>query len=138
MYIRNTVNDDFNKFTPAYHDVLEAEALGISPSFPDASECVTLDHGGVPLAIGGNVGDQVWFITSDQVWSMCLSDKSKFRKAIITYRDKMLEQYESIWNFVWIGNTPHIRFLKSIGAVFHDEYTMDGKFQLFTITKGGA
>lgn len=135
MFIRQTVSNDFDLFTPAYHDVLEAEALGITPSFPDASECVTLDHGGFPLAIGGNVGDQVWFITSDQAWRLSRTNKLKFRKAIMQYRDKMLEQYESIWNFVWVGNTPHIRFLKSIGAVFQNEYTQDGKFQLFIIRR---
>lgn len=135
MFIRQTVSNDFDLFTPAYHDVLEAEALGITPSFPDASECVTLDHGGFPLAIGGNVGDQVWFITSDRAWRLSRTNKLKFRKAIMQYRDKMLEQYESIWNFVWVGNTPHIRFLKSIGAVFQNEYTQDGKFQLFIIRR---
>lgn len=135
MFIRQTVSNDFDLFTPAYHDVLEAEALGITPSFPDASECVTLDHGGFPLAIGGNLGDQVWFVTSDQAWRLSHSNKMKFRKAIMQYRDKMLEQYESIWNYVFVGNKPHIRFLKSIGAVFHEEYTQDGKFQLFTISR---
>lgn len=137
MFIRQTVSDDFDKFTPAYHDILEAQALGITPSFPDASECVTLDHGGVPLAIGGNCGDQCWFVTSDQVWRLNRSNKLKFRRLIIEYRDRMLERYDTLWNYVWIGNGPHIRFLKSIGAVFHNEYTCDGQFQLFTITKGG-
>lgn len=138
MFIRNTVQSDFDKFTPAYHDILEAEALGITPSFPPESECVTLDLGGLPLAIGGNCGDQCWFVTSDQVWRLNRTDKMKFRKVIMEYRDKMLERYDSLWNYVYVGNTPHIRFLKSIGAVFHNEYTQDGKFQLFTITKGGA
>lgn len=137
MFIRQTVSNDFDKFTPAYHDILEAQALGITPSFPDASECVTLDHGGFPLAIGGNCGDQCWFVTSDQVWRLNRSNKLKFRRLIIEYRDRMLERYDTLWNYVWIGNGPHIRFLKSIGAVFHNEYTCDGQFQLFTITKGG-
>lgn len=135
MFIRPTVSTDFEVFTPAYHDVLEAEALGITPSFPDASECVTLDHGGFPLAIGGNSGDQCWFVTSDQAWRLNRKNKLAFRKAIMQYRDQMLERYESLWNFVYVGNIPHIRFLKSIGAVFHEEYTQDGKFQLFTISR---
>ncbi|MRU27461.1 phage protein Gp13 family protein, partial [Xylella fastidiosa] len=29
----------------------------------------------------------------------------------------------------------HIRFLKTIGAVFHNEFTADGQFQLFTISR---
>lgn len=137
MFIRPTTEEDFKKFTPAYHDILEAEAMGIEPSFPEASECVTLDHSDVPLAIGGNVDGQCWFVTSDQVWNLDVADKLKFRRLIIEYRDKMLEQYDTLWNYVYVGNFPHIRFLKSIGAVFHHEYTADGKFRLFTITKGG-
>lgn len=135
MFIRNTVSDDFDVFTPAYHDLLEAKAMGIEPSFPEASECVTLDHGGFPLAIGGNYGDQVWFVTSDQVWRLSKFRKLQFHRAICEYRDKMLEVYPTLWNFVYVGNNPHIKFLKSIGAVFHEEYTQDGKFQLFTITR---
>lgn len=137
MIIRPTTESDFKVFVPSHHDILEAEALGITPSFPPASECVTLSHYGFPLAIGGNVGDRCWLVTSDEVEQLSLKTKLKFRKLVIEYRDQMLEQYESLWNFVYIGNKPHIRFLKSIGAVFHEEYTRGGQFQLFTITKGG-
>ena len=135
MYIRNTVSNDFYLFTPAYHDLLEAKAAGIEPAFPEASECVTLDHGGFPLAIGGNQGDQAWFVTSDQVWRLNRALKVRFHRCICEYRDAMLDVYPVLWNFVWVGNGPHIRFLKSIGAVFHEEYTQDDKFQLFTITR---
>jgi len=135
MYIRKTISNDFDLFTPAYHDVLEAQAMGIEPKFPDASECVTLDHGGFPLAIGGNCGDQVWFVTSDQVWRLERGRKLEFRYRIMEYRDMMLDVYPVLWNFVWTGNWPHKRFLKSIGAEFHEEYTQDGKFQLFTIRR---
>lgn len=138
MFIRDTVSTDFEVFTPAYHDILEAKAAGITPSFPDASECVTLDLSGFPLAIGGNVEGQCWFVTSDQVWRLNKDNKRKFRKLILEYRDKMLSEYPVLWNYVWAGNTSHIRFLKTIGAVFHEEYTCDGQFQLFTITKRGG
>lgn len=135
MFIRNAKPTDFEVFTPAYHDILEAKALGIEPSFPDASECVVLDLNGYPLAIGGNYCGQCWFVTSDRVWCLKRSLKMRFHRLICEYRDLMLEQYETLWNFVWVGNTPHIRFLKSIGAEFHDEYTDDGQFQLFTIRR---
>lgn len=135
MFIRNATPDDFSKFTPAYHDILEAQAMGITPSFPDASECVVLDHCGQPLAIGGNQGDQCWFVTSDQAWKLPKGLKLEFRRLIMEHRDKLLEQYESLWNYVWVGNTSHIRFLKTIGAVFHEDYTRDGQFQLFTISR---
>lgn len=135
MYIRDTVSNDLDLFIPAYHDVLEAQAMGIEPSFPDVSECVTLDHGGFPLAIGGNHGDQVWFVTSDQVWRLNRALKLRFHRVICEYRDKVLEEFPVVWNYVWVGNNPHKRFLKSIGAVFHEEYTADGQFQLFTIRR---
>lgn len=134
LIIRPTKESDFERFTPSPEDIDEAKAYGIEPSFPPASECVTLSLYGFPLAIGGNVGDRCWLVTSDKVEKLSLKAKLKFRKLVIEYRDQMLEQYESLWNFVYIGNEPHIRFLKSIGAVFHNEFTGDSnQFQLFTI-----
>lgn len=135
MHIRNTFKTDIEIFKPSREDRLEAYAAGHDASFPDASECVTLWGNGVPLAIGGNCGDQVWFVTSWHVQHLSPKDKRKFRKLIIEYRDKMLSTYDTLWNYVWIGNKTHIRFLKTIGAVFHEEYTLDGQFQLFTIRR---
>lgn len=135
MFIRPTLKTDFEIFKPSREDRLEAYAAGHKPAFPDASECVTLWGNGVPLAIGGNVENQCWFVTSYHVHSLSLSDKKLFRKLILEYRDKVLEVYPMIWNFVWIGNKSHIRFLKTIGAEFHDEFTLDGQFQLFTIRR---
>ena len=134
LIIRPTKESDFERFTPSPEDIAEAKAYGIEPSFPPASECVTLSLYGFPLAIGGNVGDRCWLVASDKVEKLSLKAKLKFRKLVIEYRDQMLEQYESLWNFVYIGNEPHIRFLKSIGAEFHNEFTGDSnQFQLFTI-----
>lgn len=135
MYIRQATQTDFEVFEPAHHDILEAKALGITPSFPEASECVVMDLKGLPLAIGGNHGDQVWFITSDQVWRLNRANKMRFHRLICEYRDQMFKQYDVLWNYVWIGNKAHIRFLKSIGAVFPDVYTRGGQFQLFTVSK---
>lgn len=135
MYIRTSKSTDFEVFTPAHHDILEAEAYGITPSFPPASECVTMDLNGFPLAIGGNNGDQVWMVTSNQVWRLGRADKLRFYKEVCKYRDRMLDSYSVLWNFVYVGNIPHIRFLESIGAVFQDEYTGDGMFRLFTIRR---
>lgn len=135
MFIRPTFKTDIDIFKPSREDRLEAYAAGHDASFPDASECVTLWGNGVPLAIGGNCGDQVWFVTSYHVAGLSTTDKRKFRKLIIEYRDKMLEQYETLWNYVWVGNKSHIRFLKTIGAEFHNEFTLDGQFQLFTIKR---
>lgn len=135
MFIRPTTERDFEVFQPAHHDILEAQALGIEPGFPEASECVTLSHGDDPLAIGGNHGDMCWFVTSNKVETLTRAQKAEFRKAIMAHRDSLLARYECLWNYVWVGNSLHIRFLKSIGAVFHEEYTRDGQFQLFTIRR---
>lgn len=134
MIIRPTTERDFKLFVPSPEDIAEAHAYGIEPSFPPASECVTLLGNGVPLAIGGNVGSQCWFVTSARVWKLSMKTRREFRKLILEYRDTMLKQYPTIWNYVWVGNKSHIRFLKSIGAVFHNEFTGDSnQFQLFTI-----
>lgn len=133
MYIRKSFQGDIDIFKPSKEDRQEAYAAGHDATFPDASECVTLWGNGQPLAIGGNCGDQVWFVTSWHVQHLSKEDKVLFRKCIIEYRDKMLLTYPVLWNFVWVGNKSHIRFLRSIGAVFHNEFTNDGTFQLFTI-----
>ncbi|WAK44886.1 hypothetical protein pEaSNUABM57_00004 [Erwinia phage pEa_SNUABM_57] len=135
MIIRPTTEMDIKLFEPSPEDIAEAKAYGIEPAFPPASECVTLCISLLmPLAIGGNSGDQVWFVTSKFAWTLEGKHKREFRKLIMEYRDLMLTKYPTIWNYVWVGNTSHIRFLKSIGAVFHNEFTGDCKqFQLFTI-----
>lgn len=135
MVIRPTTDRDFETFKPSPEDIAEAKAMGIEPSFPPASECVTLSLYGAPLAIGGNVGDQVWFVTSADAWKLKSKTKREFRKWIIEYRDEMLKEYPIIWNYVWTGNTSHIRFLKTIGAVFESDFTLNGQFQLFTIRR---
>lgn len=135
--IRQTVPEDFLEFTPHEDDLNEALAAGIKPEFPHHEECVSMvNFRDKALAIGGNTGDQVWFVTSQSVAWLSIEERTEFRKCIVGYRDKLLKMYPTLWNFVWVGNKSHIRFLKSIGAVFHNEYTNDGTFQLFTI--GGA
>ena len=134
MIIRQTTNRDFELFVPSPEDIAEAKAFGIEPSFPPAHKCFTVSCNGLPVAIGGNNGDQVWFVTSAHAWKLRSKAKRTFRKLIMEHRDRMLRHYPVIWNYVWVGNTSHIRFLKTIGAVFHNEFTGDcEQFQLFTI-----
>lgn len=135
MILRPTTLRDLESFSPSPEDLAEAQAAGHPPAFPDVTECVTLSCYGKPLAIGGHQGDQCWFVTDKDAWRLRPQGKRMFRKLIIQYRDELLKQYPVIWNFVWVGNTHHIRFLKTIGAVFHDEFTMGGEFQLFTIRR---
>ena len=134
MHLRIARPNDFDLFTPAHHDLLEAQALGIDPAYPPAHQCIVMDREGFPVAIGGLSGDQVWFITSDQVWRLDRAERLEFRRLIMVYRNNMVKRYGTIWNYVWIGNKPHMRFLRSIGAVFHNEFTGEfDEFQLFTI-----
>lgn len=136
MHIRHTFRSDTYGFSPHKDDLAEAQAAGHQPSFPeDLTGCVTLSHDGQPLAIGGNCEEQVWFVTARHVEFLTKAQRLEFRKCIIEYRDKMLDQYPVLWNFVWIGNKSHIRFLKTIGAVFNNTFTPDGQFQLFTIRR---
>lgn len=133
MIIRKTTLSDIQMFTPSPEDTAEAKAYGIEPELRLDDSMMTVSLYGAPLAIGGNKGDQVWFVTSKWCWTLSGAHKREFRKCIIEYRNKMLEQYPVIWNYVWVGNTHHIRFLKTIGATFHEEYAMEGQFQLFII-----
>lgn len=136
MKLRIATEIHLNEFTPSQQDLDEAKAYGITPAFPPASECVMVEHFGYAMAIGGNDGDQCWFVTSSHLKKLCVRSRMQFRKLIIEHRDKLLQTYPVLWNFVWVGNTDHIRFLKTIGAVFHDEFSDESKqFQLFTITR---
>lgn len=101
---------------------------------------VVLTNGvGEVFAYGGNQGDNVWFLTSSLVERLRPKDKREFIQRISEYRDLMLDQYGTIWNYVWSGNKSHIRFLRLLGAKFHPEVTISPvtgeRFQLFTISK---
>ncbi len=135
MYITKCLQSHVDRFEPSLEDKLEAEAMGVEPKVTHDENTVAMLLGDSVLALGGNQGDRVWFVTSNLVWNLSAPMKRDFRRLIIEYRDMMLNKYESIWNFVWVGNKSHIRFLKTIGAVFHNEFTVDGQFQLFTINR---
>lgn len=133
MKLRETRKEDIDGFIPSTDDLKEAAAWGILPSFPeDLTDCVTLEHDGLPIAIGGNVGSQCWFVTSYKVWGLPLKERLEFRKVVMAYRDLMLSRYDTLWNVVWTGNRNHVRFLKSIGATFSEP---NGDFMRFEITK---
>ncbi|AEJ81506.1 internal virion protein A [Erwinia phage vB_EamP-L1] len=136
MKLRIATERHLKEFNPSQQDLDEAKAYGIQPAFPPASECVMIEHFGHAMAIGGNDGDQCWFVTSKFLKRITVQSRIQFRKLIIEHRDKLLQTYPVLWNFVWVGNTDHIRFLKTIGAVFHDEFSDESKqFQLFTIKR---
>lgn len=149
MYIRKATEEDVNYFL--WHlskdDVDEALAnygtyVGMTErmlAHLTESSVVLTDSTGEVYAYGGNQGDNVWFLTSSQAFLLSSKRKREFIQRISEYRDLMLDQYGTIWNYVWSGNKSHIRFLKLLGAKFHDEWTTSPvtgeRFQLFTISK---
>ncbi|MGX9280730.1 phage protein Gp13 family protein, partial [Pantoea ananatis] len=94
---------------------------------------------GTVYAYGGNQGDNVWFLTSSLVSRLSKAEKREFGLHIARYRDLMLDQFPVLWNYVWIGNSSHIRFLKLLGAKVHDEWITSPitgeRFILFTISR---
>lgn len=146
MYIRKATEQDVRSFEISIDDINELlahdprrdlESVLLSHLTPSS---VVLTNGvGEVFAYGGNQGDNVWFLTSGLVYKLRPKDKREFIKRISEYRDLMLDQYGTIWNYVWSGNKSHIKFLKLLGAKFHDDWTVSpvtgDRFQLFTISK---
>lgn len=149
MYIRKATEEDVHYFlwNLSDEDVRECKAnFGTTQGLTDrmlahlsSQSVVLVDRLGEIYAYGGNLGDNVWFLTSHQVSRLRPKAKREFFKCIKEHRDLMLDQYPVIWNYVWSGNKSHIRFLKLLGAKFHDEWTTSPatgeRFQLFTISK---
>lgn len=146
MYIRKATEQDVRSFEIAIDDINELmahdprrdlESVLLSHLTPSS---VVLTNGvGEVFAYGGNQGDNVWFLTSGLVNKLRPKEKREFIKRISEYRDLMLDQYGTIWNYVWSDNKSHIKFLKLLGAKFHDDWTISPvtgeRFQLFTISK---
>lgn len=146
MYIRKATEQDVRSFEIAIDDINELmahdprrdlESVLLSHLTP--SSVVLTDALGTVYAYGGNQGDNVWFLTSRLVSRLSKAEKREFGLHIARYRDLMLEQFPVLWNYVWIGNSSHIRFLKLLGAKFHDDWAVSPvtgeRFQLFTISK---
>lgn len=146
MYIRKATEQDVRSFEIAIDDINELmahdprrdlESVLLSHLTP--SSVVLTDALGTVYAYGGNQGDNVWFLTSRLVSRLSKDEKREFGLHIARYRDLMLDQFPVLWNYVWSGNKSHIRFLRLLGAKFHDDWTVSpvtGElFQLFTISK---
>lgn len=141
MFIRKAWWLDVENFIPHNDDISEAVALNVDwkenlMSAVSDGDAVTLEHRGFPIAIGGNQGDQCWFVTDRSVSELTKAERYGFRKVIIEYRNKMLSKYPVLWNYVHVDNHNHIRFLKSIGAEFHEDATIElngNHFIMFTI-----
>lgn len=146
MHIRKATIQDVARLVLSGDDLREFEAYN---PYRDLTETlmghltessVVLVNGTDVLAYGGNLGDCVWFLTDHRVNFLSYAEKLEMVECIKEYRDLMLDQYGTIWNYVWIGNKSHINFLKRLGAKFHDDKrTVSGiteeSFMLFTISK---
>lgn len=146
MYIRKATEQDVLSFEIAIDDVNEMMAndprrdlKSVLLSHLTPSSVVLVDALGTVYAYGGNQGDNVWFVTSRLVSRLSKAEKREFGLHIARYRDLMLDQYGTIWNYVWSGNKSHIRFLRLLGAKFHPELIISPvtgeRFHLFTISK---
>lgn len=146
MYIRKATEQDVRSFEIAIDDINELMAhdprrdlKSVLLSHLTPSSVVLTDALGTVYAYGGNQGDNVWFLTSSLVSRLSKAEKREFGLHIARYRDLMLDQFPVLWNYVWIGNSSHIKFLKLLGAKFHDDWTVSPvtgeRFQLFTIYK---
>lgn len=146
MYIRKATEQDVRSFEIAIDDINELmahdprrdlESVLLSHLTP--SSVVLTDALGTVYAYGGNQGDNVWFLTSRLVSRLSKAEKREFGLHIARYRDLMLDQFPVLWNYVWIGNSSHIRFLKLLGAKVHDEWITSPitgeRFILFTISR---
>lgn len=146
MYIRKATEQDVRSFEIAIDDINELmahdprrdlESVLLSHLTP--SSVVLTDALGTVYAYGGNQGDNVWFLTSRLVSRLSKAEKREFGLHIARYRDLMLDQFPVLWNYVWIGNSSHIRFLKLLGAKVHDEWIASPitgeRFILFTISR---
>lgn len=146
MYIRKATEQDVRSFEIAIDDINELMAhdprrdlKSVLLSHLTPSSVVLTNGVGEVFAYGGNQGDNVWFLTSSLVSRLSKAEKREFGLHIARYRDLMLDQFPVLWNYVWIGNSSHIRFLKLLGAKFHDEWITSPitgeRFILFTISR---
>lgn len=144
MIIQRANESILTNFRPHEDDLMEALADGVNwrDSLKNAllhENTLMITEGDDVIAVGGNNGDHCWFVTSELVDSLSPRKKLRFRKLICNHRDSLLEVHEKLWNYVYEFNMNHIRFMKTIGAEFHNEYStsqITGKrFQLFTIRR---
>lgn len=138
-YVASQLTDDDLEECKAAYGTCDGLHERLQAHLTSTSVVLTNAVGGI-YAYGGNQGDNVWFLTTLMTERLTPQGKREFRQRIMEYRDRMLVKYPVLWNYVWEGNKSHIRFLKSIGAKFHDDKwtrsPVTGEvFNLFTISK---
>ena len=110
-------------------DLLEAELMYnrrfgeiTIKEFGDAWVLQDTDNGTV-YAIGG--------IESHMVWMMCTKAVEEnpvtFLRFIRRYYRETIGDYNMLWNYALTDNELHIRWLRWLGATFHDHIEVQGK-----------
>lgn len=107
---------------------------GLYWSVNDSDDVQTIYLDGVPVGLfgyqeDGEGGCQVWAMGSDEM----ISEPLSFQRASKELRDQLLEQFSTLYNQVYVRNTGHLKWLESLGAVFHP--SDDPDFLYFEISK---
>ncbi|WP_296260151.1 MULTISPECIES: phage protein Gp13 family protein [unclassified Pseudomonas] len=79
---------------------------------------------GQVLAIGGHANGGIWFVTTNIVNGLPVSERFRFYRILKTYlasikRESPLET--PFTNLVSVGNKAHLRLLEALGATFHTD-----------------
>ena len=87
----------------------------------------------------------IWGIEDDGVldrviWMLCTKKVEEHPIAFLryckTYLKDLLDTKPLMWNYVWLGNELHVKWLKWMGATFGETTTINGEpFQYFYFSK---
>jgi hypothetical protein len=115
-------------------DADEARALtGMAPdqavlaSYAVTPECYVIKKDHWPVGLFGKDGHSVWMVGTDRL----TSDVTAFLRASKEVMDFMAGN-DVVWNYVWTGNSLHIRWLRWLGCEFHETQPLGPKGELFT------
>lgn len=128
-YVREAHYEDCASLAPRLRaeDVLELHyATGKTPfnvlreSFELSPKCWAVIHKDKVIALfgvshAGNVGVP-WMLASDELKDI----KKSFLRECKDYVARMGEGHDLLTNYVWVGNTVHIQWLKWLGFTFLD------------------
>lgn len=124
LYPKLTEEDvgELNAIQP-HQNILEVMLLGL-----DDNAIVCVDEENIVYSYGGNDGCWVWFLTSEELALASKEVKKQFIGLVCQHRDELLEQYDTLQNYVWSKNTLHKCFLESLGAIFPPDESLHSEF----------
>ena len=110
------------------------------PAADYADAEVLVDENNEVYAIGGVQSHVTDGVNLNYVWMLCTGmverHQMKFLRAAKKLLADYLEKYTHLENFVWLGNEQHVKWLKWMGANFHDVVKINNEdFQLFVFAK---